>query len=67
MNVNFGKLLTDIPSELTAVRSFVTGVEKLVADAKAGGLDTVTIADVEALIPEAETVIKDGEEIAGDV
>lgn len=64
---NFTKLLTDVPAEATAVKTFVEGVEKLVTDAKAAGLSTVAISDVEALVPEGEAVIQDGENIATDI
>ena len=64
---NFTKLLTDVPAEATAVKTFVEGVEKLVTDAKAVGLSTVAISDVEALVPEGEAVIQDGENIATDI
>lgn len=64
---NFGKLIEDVPAEMAAVKTFVEGVEKLVTDAKASGLSTIAIDDVEALVPEAETVIKDGETVVTDL
>ena len=64
---NFAALLTDVPAEAKAVESFVTGVEKLVTDAKASGLSTVAITDVEALLPEGEAVITDGEKVITDL
>jgi hypothetical protein len=64
---NFAALLTDVPAEAKAVESFVTGVEKLVTDAKTAGLSAIAIADVEALLPEGEAVITDGEKIATDL
>lgn len=83
---NFAALLTDVPAEVGAVETlvknpslvtFVTGLDKLITDAKANGLSTIVIADVEALIPapgavttleaEGEAVIADGEKIATDL
>jgi hypothetical protein len=64
--MNVEGLITDVPAEATAVVAFVNGVEKLVNDAKSGGLTSVAISDLEALIPEGETVVTDGEKIAGD-
>ena len=64
---NFEKLIEDVPAELTAVNTFIAGVEKLVTDAKASGLSTITIGDVEALVPDAETVIRAGEAIVADL
>ena len=67
MTVNFGALLTDVPAEAKLVGEFVTGVQKLVTDAKAAGLTSVAIADVEALVPEGEAIVTEGEKIAGEV
>jgi hypothetical protein len=64
---NFAKLVEDVPAELTAVTGFVTGIEKLISDSKAAGLSTVTISDIESLVPDAETVIKDTEAVIGDL
>lgn len=64
---NFGALITDVPAELVAVQGFVTGIEKLVTDAKASGLSTVAISDIEALVPDAETVVKDTEKVITDL
>ena len=64
---NFAKLLTDVPAELTAVQAFVKGIEKCVSDAKASGLSTVEISDIEALAPEGETVVQDTENIINDL
>jgi hypothetical protein len=67
MTVNFGKLLEDLPAEESAVGTFVTGIEKLVADAKGAGGATVAIADIEALVPVGETVVQDTEAVAKDL
>jgi hypothetical protein len=64
---NFGALITDLPAEATAVGAFVNGIEKLVTDAKASGLSTVAISDIEALGPEGEAVVQDTEKIIGDL
>jgi hypothetical protein len=64
---NLAALITDVPAELVAVQGFVTGIEKLVADAKSAGLSTVAISDIEALVPDAETVVKDTEKVITDL
>ena len=64
---NFGALIVDVPTELTAVTGFVKGIEKLVSDAKASGLSTVTISDIEALAPDGETVLTDTEKVVTDL
>lgn len=65
--MNVSKLLTDVPAELTAVTTFVKGVESAVNDAKAQGLDSVSISAIEALVPEGETLATDTENIVKDL
>jgi len=65
--MNLGALVTDVPAELVAVKSFVTGIEKLVTDAKAAGLGTVLVTDIEGLVPDAETVVKDTDKVITDL
>jgi hypothetical protein len=81
MALNLTNLPADLEAEGHAIESTIapaeaawTGVQKLIADAKAQGLTTVTIADLEALAPDAtalvgdvETDIKDGEKVVGDL
>lgn len=67
MSVDFGKLIQDVPAEMTAVKTFVNGVETLVKDAKSKGFTSITISDIEALVPEGETVVQDGEKVAEDL
>jgi hypothetical protein len=64
---NFGKLLTDVPTELTAVHNFVNGIENAVTTAKANGLTAVEITDIEVLVPEGEAVVTGGEAVAEDL
>ena len=66
-HMNVAKLLTDLPIEADKVETFVKGVEKLVNDAKASGLSAVTIADVEALVPEGEAVEQETAAVATDL
>ena len=64
---DFGKLLKDVPEEMTAVKTFVNGVQTLIADAKSKGFTSVTVSDIEALVPEGEAVVNDGEAVAEDL
>ena len=64
--MNIANLITDLPAEASAVGAFVKGVNRLITDAKAKGFTSVTIADIEALVPEGEAVVQDTEKIAKD-
>lgn len=64
---NLAALVTDVPAEIKATLAFVAGVQKLVSDAKAQGLTSVAISDVEALVPEGELVFQDGEKVVADI
>lgn len=65
--MDISALPADIGAEIAATNKTVNDVKKLVADAKAQGLTAVTIADLEAVIPDTTTVIQDGEKIASDL
>ena len=65
--MNISKLVTDLPAEASAVGAFVTGVDKLVTDAKTAGLTSVAISDIEALVPEGEAVIEDTKAVVTDL
>lgn len=65
--MNIAKLITDLPAEATAVGTFVQGVDKLVTDAKASGLSTIAITDIEALVPEGDAVVDDTKAVVQDL
>ena len=65
--MNLEALVTDVPAELVAVKTFVAGIEKLVTDAKAAGFTTIVIADIEALAPDAEGVVADTDKVITDL
>jgi hypothetical protein len=65
--MNITGLIGDVEAEVTAATTFIKGVEKLVTDAKAQGLTSVTITDLEALVPEVEAAFADGEKIATNI
>jgi hypothetical protein len=67
MGLNLTALPGDISTEVAAIEKIVAGVTKLVADAKAQGLTSVTIADLEALLPDAEAAVTGAEKVAADL
>lgn len=67
MPLNIAGLVSALPAEASAVGAFVTGVDKLVTDAKASGLSTVAITDIEALVPEGDAVIEDTKAVINDL
>jgi hypothetical protein len=63
MALNLTQLVADATAEVQKVEAVVTGVEKLISDAKAGGSLTVDVADVEALIAPITGVVQEAEQI----
>ena len=60
-------LIKDVPEEMKEVVAFIKGVESVVNDAKAQGMTSVTVAALEALIPEGEALATETEKVIGDV
>jgi hypothetical protein len=67
MSLNLTALIPAVEKFVADSTGAVTGIQKLIADAKSQGLTSVTIADVEAEIAPVETLVADGEAIVASL
>jgi hypothetical protein len=67
VSLNIAALPADVAAEVGALQTVVAAIQKAVADAKSQGLTSVTISDIEAVLPAAQTVVTDTEKLVGDV